>query len=112
MNNLLNFKKIMNFSLIIIVLTFVGCANIGNDFSSSEVTSIHVGKTTQNEIRGKFGTPWRVGLEDGIRTWTYGIYHYGLFDKSTSRDLVIRFDDNNVVKSYSFNSTDINDIKK
>lgn len=109
--NLLNIRTINVILISSSALSLNGCANVGQDFSASEVASIHIGKSTQNDIRGKFGTPWRVGLEDGTRTWTYGIYHYSLFDKSTSRDLVVRFDDNNTVKSYSFNSTDTNDVK-
>ena len=74
--------------------------SVGRPFPVHQVRQIEIGKTTQQEIRQMFGDPWRTGLENGMRTWTYG--EYGM---KVSRDLVIRFDDQNVVKSYSFSSS-------
>jgi hypothetical protein len=82
------------------------CATVGHDFPSGQVDGIQIGKTTQAEIQEMFGSPWRVGVEDGLRTWTYGKYKYRLFGESASKDLVVRFDANNVVVSYSFNTTE------
>jgi len=72
----------------------------------SPVSQIQIGKTTQAEIRSMFGAPWRTGVEDGQRTWTYGKYKYRLFGERSTTDLVVRFDRNNVVASYSFSTTD------
>jgi hypothetical protein len=89
------------------LLLFVSaCATVGRDFASSRVSEIHIGKTTQAEIEAMFGQPWRVGLEDGQRTWTYGKYRYRLLGQTSTEDLVIRFDKNNVVTSYTFNTTE------
>jgi hypothetical protein len=104
-------SKLQNLLLLFVATTIASCATIGQDFPSSEVPNIKIGKSTQNDIQAKFGFPWRVGLEDGHRTWTYGIYHYSAFTPTTTRDLIIRFDAGNVVKSYSFNSTDMKDVK-
>ncbi|MEJ2720498.1 MAG: outer membrane protein assembly factor BamE [bacterium] len=82
------------------------CATVGHDFASNQVEQIQIGKTTQAEIQEMFGSPWRVGIEDGLRTWTYGRYKYKLFGQSMSKDLVVRFDKDNVVVSYSFNTTE------
>lgn len=82
------------------------CANVGREFPDSRVPEILIGKTTQAQVEQMFGSPWRVGLEDGLRTWTYGKYRYRLFGQTNSKDLVIRFDDRDVVVSYSFNTTD------
>lgn len=82
------------------------CANVGRDFPDSRVPEILIGKTTQGQVEQMFGKPWRVGLEDGQRTWTYGKYRYSLFGQSNTKDLVIRFNDKDVVVSYSFNTTD------
>jgi hypothetical protein len=82
------------------------CANVGRDFPDSRVPEILIGKTTQAQVEQMFGKPWRVGLEDGQRTWTYGKYRYSLFGQSNTKDLVIRFNDKDVVVSYSFNTTD------
>jgi hypothetical protein len=83
-----------------------GCATVGQDFPVTRVTDIEIGKTTQQDIRSMFGSPWRVGIEDGQRTWTYGNYTYGLFVEKKAKDLLIRFDDNNVVISYTFSTTE------
>jgi len=82
-----------------------GCVSIGYDFSASEVPKIQIGKTTQKDILTSFGSPWRTGLEDGKITWTYGKYHYSLFSEPSAKDLVIRFDNNGVVFSYTYNTT-------
>ncbi len=48
----------------------------------------------------------RVGIEDGLRTWTYGRYRYRLFGRARTEDLVLRFDAQGVVASYTFNTTE------
>ncbi|WP_031434294.1 outer membrane protein assembly factor BamE domain-containing protein [Methylomarinum vadi] len=82
-----------------------GCASIGREFPSAQVPLIHIGQTTQQQIRSLFGAPWRVGIENGQRTWTYGHYQYSLFSQGSTEDLVVRFDNNGVVASYVFNTT-------
>ena len=82
-------------------LPVISCMpTVGRAFPVYKVRQIEVEETTMAEVRQMFGDPWRTGLEDGKRTWTYG--EYGI---NISRDLVIRFDDLNVVKSYSFSSS-------
>jgi len=93
----------------VLVMFFAGCATVGQDFPIASVSDIEIGKTTQNEIRTMFGSPWRVGSEDGQRTWTYGNYIYGLFGAKNAKDLVIRFDDRDVVTSYTFSTTQHNE---
>ncbi len=93
----------------ILILFFSGCATIGKDFPANKVSKIEIGMTTQNEIRTMFGSPWRIGIEDGQRTWTYGNYSYGLFVEKKAKDLVIRFDEKNVVASYTFSTTEHNE---
>jgi len=86
-----------------------GCATIGRDFPVAAVDQIVIGKTTRDDIQRLFGTPWRVGVEDGKPTWTYGHYRYKLFGRAKSRDLLVRFDERNVVASYTFSSTELED---
>lgn len=82
-------------------LPLAGCMPaVGRPFPVDQVRQIEIGKTTKAEARQMFGDPWRTGIEDGLRTWTYGEYSV-----KNSRDLVIRFDDQNLVKSYSFSSS-------
>jgi len=94
-------KLIILMLLITLGLPFAGCMpTMGRAFPVHQVKHIEIGKTTQSEIRQTFGAPYRTGLEDGFRTWTYGEY-----SMKYNRDLVIRFDDQNKVKSYSFSSS-------
>lgn len=68
--------------------------------------AIKIGATTQADIQTMFGPPWRVGIEDGKTTWTYGKYGYSLFSQNTAKDLVVRFDNRGIVSSYSYNTTE------
>ena len=87
--------------LTILSLPVTGCMpSVGRSFPVKQVRQIEIGTTSKIEIRQMFGDPWRTGIEDGFRTWTYGEYSV-----KKTRDLIIRFDDQNVVKSYSFSSS-------
>ncbi len=83
-----------------------GCANVGKDFPTDRVSKIQIGETTQSDIRSMFGSPWRTGAKDGQLTWTYGKYQYRLFGNASTQDLVIHFNDRNIVVSYTFNTTE------
>jgi outer membrane protein assembly factor BamE (lipoprotein component of BamABCDE complex) len=82
-----------------------GCVTVGQEFAAHRVAEIKIGQTKRQEITELFGTPWRTGMEDGRPTWTYGIYKYALFGGNDSQDLLIRFDPQGIVRSYTFNST-------
>ncbi|HIB54348.1 MAG TPA: outer membrane protein assembly factor BamE [Nitrospirales bacterium] len=82
------------------------CFTVGKSFPDYAVPDIRVGKTTENEIRTLFGSPWRTGMDDGDQTWTYSHYRYSLFGEAKTEDLVIRFDKDGVVSLYTFNTTD------
>lgn len=82
------------------------CASVGREFPVAPVSQISIGQTTQEQIRVMFGAPWRVGVEDGRRTWTYGKYRYRLIGEPSTTDLVVKFDDKNLVLSYTFSTTD------
>lgn len=102
-------KSVRMMSLItaILMTAFLsGCFTVGHDFPVDQVTVIKIGKTTQDEIKSMFGSPWRVGVEDGQRTWTYGKYRYSAFAETSTQDLVIRFNDRGVVASFTFNTTE------
>ena len=86
-------------------LWVAACMTVGRPFPVDAVREIQMGKTTQDQVRQRFGAPWRTGLEDGQRTWTYGHYRYAALGTTRTRDLVVRFDDRGTVVSYTFNST-------
>ena len=99
-------------AILCLIMVLSACATIGRDFPASSVYDIQIGKTTQADIEAMFGKPWRVGIEDGTPTWTYGHYHYSAFGPANTKDLVVRFDSKSVVRSYQFNTTNPEDIKK
>nr|WP_321465842.1 outer membrane protein assembly factor BamE [uncultured Desulfobulbus sp.] len=84
-------------------LLLTGCISAGKDFNTHMVPQIQLHQTTRAQIEQMFGRPWRTGVEDGRPTWSYGTYKTGLGD-TLSRDLVIRFDVDGTVASYTFNS--------
>ena len=83
-----------------------GCATVGKDFATHNVDDIKVGETTRSDIQEMFGEPWRTGVEDGKRTWTYGKYRWSAFGDAETTDLVVRFNDDGSVSSYVFNTTE------
>jgi hypothetical protein len=83
-----------------------GCATVGQSFNVDAVPRVEIGKTSMEDVRRLFGNPWRTGIEDGRTTWTYGRYKYKLFGSAKTQDLVLRFDAQNVVASYTFNTTE------
>jgi hypothetical protein len=89
---------------VVVALALAACLTVGRDFPAEKVGEIAIGKTTRDDIHRMFGTPWRTGLEDGRRTWTYGHYRYKLFGTTETRDLVVRFEPNGVVASFTFNA--------
>ena len=93
-------------SMAALALLIAGCASVGKEFPADKVPLIRIGQTTQQEVREMFGSPWRVGLEDGKPTWTYGSYYYSAGGQKQAQDLVIRFDDRNRVSSYTYSTTD------
>jgi hypothetical protein len=82
-----------------------GCASIGHEFPAGQISTIRIGETTQNDIFTTFGKPWRTGMDNGMKTWTYGNYRYNLFSDHSAEDLVIKFDKRNIVSAYVFNTT-------
>ena len=90
---------------VLMLLLSSGCASIGHEFPAGQISTIHIGQTTQNDIYATFGKPWRTGIDNGMKTWTYGNYRYSLFSDHSAEDLVIKFDKRNIVAAYVFNTT-------
>ena len=100
-------KKIGTFLAVLVTCLFLisSCVSMGRDFPVDSVPKIQSGKTTQEDIVRMFGPPWRTGIEDGRTVWTYGRYNYYLLGESDTTDLVIRFNKENVVESYTYNTS-------
>ena len=87
-------------------LLLAGCFTIGRDFDSTNVAGwIKSGDTAKPQVLEKLGNPFRVGMDAGDPTWSYGFYQYRVFGASDNKDLVIRFDAAGKVKSYTLNTT-------
>lgn len=82
-----------------------GCATVGHDFATQNVDQIRIGQTSRADIERMFGEPWRTGLKDGQRTWTYGKYRWSAFSDAQTTDLVVTFDKDGKVDSYVYNTT-------
>jgi len=105
-------RLILGFAACCLAALFASsCATVGRPFETQPVSQITIGQTTQSDVLQMFGAPWRTGLEDGKTTWTYGHYRYSLFAREKTRDLVVRFDDRGVVASYTFSSTEPEDLR-
>lgn len=92
--------------LAVALVLFAGCATVGQDFATHNVDQIRLGETTRAEIQEMFGEPWRTGLKDGKRTWTYGKYRWSAIGEAQTTDLVVTFDDDGTVESYVYNTTE------
>jgi outer membrane protein assembly factor BamE (lipoprotein component of BamABCDE complex) len=81
------------------------CATIGTNFDSTQLSWLKANESAKADVLAKLGQPWRVGLDSGDQTWTYGYYEYRAFSDSNSKDLVIHFTPEGKVKSYSLNTS-------
>jgi len=102
-------SRMLASSLVVGAALLAGCITVGREFPAQRVAKLKIGSTTREQVKEMFGSPWRTGVEDGRPTWTYGHYHYALLGETRTKDLVVRFDPQDVVASYTFNSTDPND---
>ena len=113
--------------LIASVSMLSGCASGGNEFlrQESEVSmskKIVEGKTSKMEVRTMFGSPFKTSFTDGgLEIWNYEFNNVsadaisyvpivGMFGGSASgkkKELVVMFDQANVVKRYSMSESDV-----
>lgn len=108
-------------------ILLTGCAGVGNDSLRSETestvsTKIVEGKTTKNEVRSMFGSPFKTEFTDGgLEIWHYELtklhgdaVNYipivNLFGSSASgkkKELVVLFNTDNIVKRFSMSESDV-----
>lgn len=89
----------------VLALVFLwGCMTVGRDFPIAPVKSIQQNVTTQRDIFGYFGEPYRRGLDSGNETWTYAYHYYQVGQLQDSKELYIVFNKDGTVRSYSFTS--------
>ena len=100
-----------NHPFMMLLLAFVtlmalsGCITVGNEFRYDAIPQIKAGESTMQDVEQIFGLPIRRGMEEGDRVWTYAHYKANILGDFQGRDLIIKFDGLNKVKSVSYNST-------
>ena len=59
------------------------------------------------EIHGldSLGDPFRTGVDQDKITWTYGYYRYRVFGETCTKDLIIYYNPDGTVSSYTFNTS-------
>lgn len=97
--------KLAHLLAVLFVALTIGCGTVGKNFDSSRVKNIQNHKTTQSDILDWFGVPYKEGTENDHTMWTYQFDKWKAIGENESKDLVILFDDNNVVKAYRYTDT-------
>jgi len=131
-NNNASYKKHLGITMkkVIIgalVLALTACASTGNEQLRTESEStisqkLVEGKTTKAEVKKALGAPLKTSFTDsGLEVWNYEFSNVSLdavsyipvvniFGGSASgkkKELVVMFDQNNIVKRYSMNESDV-----
>jgi len=78
---------------------------VGKNFNSSQLKSIQNNVTSQEEIFQKFGAPFKKGIENNQTMWTYQFDMWSALEPAQSKDLVILFDNKNIVKAYRYTTS-------
>ena len=100
-------KKIqLNTAGFITLFFLTACyGTVGNSFDSSQIKSIQNNVTDQEEIFERFGAPFKEGVENGQIMWTYQFDKWNAVGPAQSKDLVILFDNKNIVKAYRYTTS-------
>ena len=91
-------------AFVLLAAALSGCVTVGRPFRATQVPLIEIGRTTDRDLLKIFGEPYRTGIDDGDKTWTYLYYKLRAFGDQKTRDLYIRFGSDGRVMNYSFNS--------
>jgi hypothetical protein len=96
----INSPRVLNIILLISLLFFYGCGSTGKKFNESLYKNIIAGTTTYKEIQAMFGPPFKKGIQNGSKIWTYEYNAYNSLDNDITKDMVIVFTPSGVVKSH------------
>ena len=89
-----------------LVIFLASCyGTVGKNFDSSELKSIQNNVSSQEEIFERLGAPYKKGIENGQVMWTYQFDQWNTFGSTHSKDLVILFDKENIVKAYRYTTS-------
>ena len=99
-------KNRLDFALIFFLFFLMSCGTVGRNFNDSQIRSIQNNITSQIEILDRFGLPFKDGIENGQVIWTYQFDQWNFLGPAESKDLVILFDEKNIVTAYRFTTTE------
>ncbi len=91
-------------SALFITLVLAGCGSSGKNFPAVHVGEIKNGVTSQAQIRDWFGIAFKEGMRNGDAMWTYQFDTYTAIGEDKSKELVILFDQDLIVKGYRYAS--------
>ena len=89
---------------LVMVLVVAGCGSSGKNFPVVHIEDIKNGVTTQSQIRDWFGIAFKEGARNGDTMWTYQFDTWQAIGKDKSKELVILFDQTNIVKAFRYAS--------
>lgn len=92
-------------ALLVNIMLFTACSNVGSNFDTNLVKQIQNGKTTIEDVEKLLGTPYKRGMQNGNSIWTYEYDQYRALGEKSSKDLAIVFDNKGVVKSHQVMSS-------
>ncbi len=92
------------FSALWLTLLLAGCGSTGKNFPVLHIGNIQNGVTTQSQILDWFGLPYIEGMRNGDPMWTFQFDSWSAVGDDKSKELVILFGQNNVVKAYRYAS--------
>jgi hypothetical protein len=95
-----NYARALNIILLISLLFIYGCGSAGKNFNESLYKNIIAGTTTHKEIQTMFGLPFKKGVQNGSKVWTYEYNAYNSLGNDITKDMVIVFTPSGVVKSH------------
>ena len=90
-----------------------GCVSIkiGREFPSPDAHWIVAGRSDRWGLQRMLGEPYQVGFENGDPTWRW-LYVQRDGAGAVSKDLIVRFNAEGLVKSYSFISNFPDDLRR
>jgi len=97
-------RWVLLFSALFFTLVLAGCGSSGKNFPVVHVDEIQNGVTTQSQILDWFGVAYKEGVRNGNPMWTYQFDTYNSFGKDNSKELVVLFDKDNIVRAYRYAS--------
>ena len=99
-------KRWTMFAALLLACALTACGSVGKEFDPALAESVVNGKTTKQEVRSMFGTPFKTGIQNGNEVWVYERDTYSALGKDTSKDFILVFDKEGVVTSHQFMSSD------